>query len=92
MARAARNTTKDIESLKHREARRKLIPTTELEFRAVALVGCDAQHLPLKSALARADGKDAGWSAVKVASSNVARPDPGTGDAGKAASSAATPG
>jgi adenine-specific DNA-methyltransferase len=31
MARAARNTTKDIESLKHREARRKHIPTTELE-------------------------------------------------------------
>jgi adenine-specific DNA-methyltransferase len=31
MARAARNTEKDIESLKHREARRKHIPTTELE-------------------------------------------------------------
>ena len=31
MARAAKPTTKDIESLKHREARRKHIPTTELE-------------------------------------------------------------
>jgi adenine-specific DNA-methyltransferase len=31
MARAAKHTTKDIESLKHREARRKHIPTTELE-------------------------------------------------------------
>jgi adenine-specific DNA-methyltransferase len=31
MARAAKTTTKDIESLKHREARRKHIPTTELE-------------------------------------------------------------
>jgi len=31
MARAARNTEKDIESLRHREARRKHIPTAELE-------------------------------------------------------------
>jgi adenine-specific DNA-methyltransferase len=31
MARSARNTEKDLESLKHREARRKHIPTTELE-------------------------------------------------------------
>jgi adenine-specific DNA-methyltransferase len=31
MARAARNSEKDIESLKHRDARRKHIPTTELE-------------------------------------------------------------
>jgi len=31
MARAAKNRTKDVESLKHREARRKHIPTTELE-------------------------------------------------------------
>jgi hypothetical protein len=31
MARAARNTEKSVESLKHREARRKHIPTTELE-------------------------------------------------------------
>jgi adenine-specific DNA-methyltransferase len=31
MVRAAKTTTKDIESLKHREARRKHIPTTELE-------------------------------------------------------------
>jgi adenine-specific DNA-methyltransferase len=31
MARAAKPTTKDIESLRHREARRKHIPTTELE-------------------------------------------------------------
>jgi adenine-specific DNA-methyltransferase len=31
MARSARTTEKDIESLKHREARRKHIPTTELE-------------------------------------------------------------
>src|SRR5207244_2347911 len=31
MARAAKTTTKDVESLKHREARRKHIPTTELE-------------------------------------------------------------
>jgi hypothetical protein len=31
MARAAKTTTKDIESLKHREARRKNIPTAELE-------------------------------------------------------------
>jgi adenine-specific DNA-methyltransferase len=31
MARSARNTEKDIESLKHREARRKHIPTAELE-------------------------------------------------------------
>jgi adenine-specific DNA-methyltransferase len=31
MARAAKTTKKDIESLKHREARRKHIPTTELE-------------------------------------------------------------
>jgi adenine-specific DNA-methyltransferase len=31
MARAAKTTTRDIESLKHREARRKHIPTTELE-------------------------------------------------------------
>jgi adenine-specific DNA-methyltransferase len=31
MARAAKPTTKDIESLNHREARRKHIPTTELE-------------------------------------------------------------
>jgi len=30
-----------------------------LEVRAVALVGCDAQHVSLKSALARADGKEA---------------------------------
>ena len=31
MARSARNTEKDIESLKHRGARRKHIPTAELE-------------------------------------------------------------
>jgi len=31
MARAARNTKKEIDSLKHREARRKHIPTAELE-------------------------------------------------------------
>jgi hypothetical protein len=31
MARSAGNKEKDIESLKHREARRKNIPTTELE-------------------------------------------------------------
>jgi adenine-specific DNA-methyltransferase len=31
MAGAPRTTTKDIESLKHREARRKNIPTAELE-------------------------------------------------------------
>jgi adenine-specific DNA-methyltransferase len=31
MARATKTTTKDIESLKHREARRKNIPTAELE-------------------------------------------------------------
>jgi hypothetical protein len=31
MARSARNTEKEIDSLKHREARRKHIPTTELE-------------------------------------------------------------
>jgi UvrD-like helicase family protein len=30
-----------------------------LEFRAVALVGCDASHMPFKKALARADGNDA---------------------------------
>jgi hypothetical protein len=30
-----------------------------LEFRAVALVGCDAQHLPLRDALAGAVGDDA---------------------------------
>ena len=30
-----------------------------LEFRAVALVGCDAEQLPLREALARADGDDA---------------------------------
>jgi ATP-dependent exoDNAse (exonuclease V) beta subunit len=29
-----------------------------LEFRAVALVGCDAQHLPLRYALAGADSDD----------------------------------
>jgi superfamily I DNA/RNA helicase len=29
-----------------------------LEFRAVALVGCNAEHLPLSDALARADGDD----------------------------------
>src|SRR6267378_4844610 len=31
MARLARNTEKEIDSLKHREARRKHIPTAELE-------------------------------------------------------------
>ena len=31
MARSARNTEKEIDSLKHREARRKNIPTAELE-------------------------------------------------------------
>ena len=31
MARVAKTTTKDIESLEHREARRKNIPTAELE-------------------------------------------------------------
>ena len=31
MSRATKTTTKDIESLKHREARRKNIPTAELE-------------------------------------------------------------
>jgi adenine-specific DNA-methyltransferase len=31
MAGAPRTTTKDVESLKHREARRKNIPTAELE-------------------------------------------------------------
>ena len=30
-----------------------------LEFRAVALVGCDSEHLPLRDALARADGDEA---------------------------------
>jgi superfamily I DNA/RNA helicase len=35
-----------------------------LEFRAVALAGCDARHLPLKSSLARADGKDT-WQIVE---------------------------
>jgi superfamily I DNA/RNA helicase len=30
-----------------------------LEFRAVALVGCDAQHLPLHDPLARTEGNDA---------------------------------
>jgi hypothetical protein len=30
-----------------------------LEFRAVALVGCDAEHVPLSAALARADSDDA---------------------------------
>ena len=30
-----------------------------LEFRAVALVGCDAEQMPLSDALARADGDDA---------------------------------
>ena len=30
-----------------------------LELRAVALVGCDAQHLPLRDALARIEGNDA---------------------------------
>jgi len=39
MARSARNTEKDIDSLKHREARRKNIPTAELE----ALVSEDEQ-------------------------------------------------
>jgi UvrD-like helicase family protein/AAA domain-containing protein len=29
-----------------------------LEFRAVALVGCDAEHIPLSDALARTDGND----------------------------------
>jgi superfamily I DNA/RNA helicase len=29
-----------------------------LEFRAVALIGCDSTHMPLKNALARADGDD----------------------------------
>jgi hypothetical protein len=29
-----------------------------LEFRAVALVGCDAEHMPLNDALARTDGDD----------------------------------
>ena len=31
MARSARNTEKDIDSLEHREARRKNIPTAELQ-------------------------------------------------------------
>src|SRR6267378_414206 len=39
MARLARNTEKEIDSLKHREARRKNIPTTELE----SLVSADEQ-------------------------------------------------
>jgi superfamily I DNA/RNA helicase len=30
-----------------------------LEFRAVALVGCDAEHMPLSEALACADDNDA---------------------------------
>ena len=30
-----------------------------LEFRAVALIGCDAQHLPLRGALAGTDSDDA---------------------------------
>jgi len=29
-----------------------------LEFRAVALVGCDAEHVPLRGALAGADSDD----------------------------------
>ena len=39
MARSARNTEKEIDSLKHREARRKHIPMTELE----SLVSDDEQ-------------------------------------------------